>query len=162
MDKEKLEKLTNKLQTGNVLSRRSAAQKLAQSGDPLAVMALTKACSDPDQIVQMNAIRGLSAIGTPDAVGFLKGRGIEVVAGQPQYTGAAAAENAQRMMKSARVNMGVGAALLIAGAAITFFTYQQASREGGSYYVTWGLMVIGAVDIAMGVYQYIKAKKELA
>ncbi len=52
----------------------------------------------------------------------------------------------------ARKNIGFGAAWLVGGAVITAATYSAASG-GGTYVVTWGAIIFGAIQMLAGLAQ---------
>lgn len=51
-------------------------------------------------------------------------------------------------------NMKVGAMWAVGGLVITGVTYSMASEQGGTYVVTWGAIVFGAIQFFKGLYQY--------
>ena len=57
----------------------------------------------------------------------------------------------------AKKNIGLGAAWFFGGALITAATY-SAATGGGTYVVTWGAIVIGAVQMLAGLVQLGRAK----
>ncbi len=56
----------------------------------------------------------------------------------------------ERRAKKSR-DITVGAILLVVGILVTAFTYDSASREGGTYIVAWGPMVFGAIRLFKGL-----------
>ncbi|MEY8687929.1 hypothetical protein AB9N12_18045 [Bacteroides sp. AN502(2024)] len=70
--------------------------------------------------------------------------------------------NLQQQMKEAKSkaankNMLYGALWCIGGLLVTAVTYSNAAREGGTYIVTWGAIIFGAIQFLSGLYQKITA-----
>lgn len=59
-------------------------------------------------------------------------------------------------VKSGKKNMIFGALWCVGGAVITAATYSAASAEGGTYVVTWGAIIFGAIQFIQGLIQYSK------
>lgn len=51
--------------------------------------------------------------------------------------------------------MGIGAAMLAAGIGITWYTY-SAAEGGGTYVVTWGLILFGGLSLISGLYRFLR------
>jgi hypothetical protein len=58
-------------------------------------------------------------------------------------------EQERRSKKNRDITLGL--ILLVVGILVTFFTYDSASREGGTYIVAWGPMVFGAIRLFKGL-----------
>ncbi|HLH12324.1 MAG TPA: WD40 repeat domain-containing protein [Methylovirgula sp.] len=59
-------------------------------------------------------------------------------------------------MKAGLINIGVGLLVAAAGLAISFGTYALARENGGHYYVTWGLVVVGGLQVLIGCGQFVR------
>jgi predicted metal-binding membrane protein len=56
-------------------------------------------------------------------------------------------------------NMGTGFVWFIGGSLFTFLTYLVAQGSGGGIYVvTYGAIIVGAVQFLAGLFQYLKFK----
>ncbi|MEZ4868524.1 MAG: hypothetical protein R3C14_44755 [Caldilineaceae bacterium] len=58
----------------------------------------------------------------------------------------------EALSSAARKNMLYGALWCIGGILVTFFSY-AAAQDGGTYIVTWGAIVFGAVQFFRGLSQ---------
>jgi hypothetical protein len=60
---------------------------------------------------------------------------------------------AERAQKRSRANGDIvfGIILLVIGIAITAFTYDGASRQGGTYIVAYGPIVVGVIKLIRGI-----------
>jgi len=60
--------------------------------------------------------------------------------------------------KAAKKNMLVGVAWCVGGIVITAVTYQMAANNpgGGTYLVTWGPVIFGAIQFFRGLAEYFK------
>ena len=56
-------------------------------------------------------------------------------------------------------NMLYGALWCIGGTIITVGTYTAASSGGGTYFITWGAIIFGALQFLQRLYQFVTAKK---
>ena len=74
MNEQKLQELISQLHNGNDKQRRASSYKLSKSKDPAAVPALIQAYNDTDSSVRQNAVSGLRAIGTQEALDFLNSK----------------------------------------------------------------------------------------
>ena len=63
----------------------------------------------------------------------------------------------QEIKQRANKNMGFGALWLIGGAIVTAATY-SASSGGGTYIVTYGAIIVGAIQFLQGLFQNLTAK----
>jgi hypothetical protein len=52
-------------------------------------------------------------------------------------------------------NMGMGLLWFVGGSLVTFATYESA-QGGGTYVVTYGAIIVGAIQFVMGLFEYIK------
>ena len=68
-----------------------------------------------------------------------------------------AAMRKKEIKQRANKNMGFGALWLIGGTIVTAVTYSAASG-GGTYVVTYGAIVVGAIQFLQGLIQYLTAK----
>jgi hypothetical protein len=59
----------------------------------------------------------------------------------------------QARAKAGSRNMAIGAAWCIGGVVVTAVTYSAASEGGGTYIVTWGAIIFGAVQFFRGLAQ---------
>jgi hypothetical protein len=66
----------------------------------------------------------------------------------------AARTNALRA--AGKKNMLYGAVWCIGGILITALTYSAASQRGGTYFITWGAIIFGAVQFFRGLGQYLQ------
>lgn len=57
-----------------------------------------------------------------------------------------------------RKNMIYGALWFFGGLIVTVGTYSAASSSGGTYLVTWGAIIFGAIQFLQGLYQYATSK----
>jgi len=66
---------------------------------------------------------------------------------------------ARRQRTIAARNMGIGALFLIGGSAVTYLTYEAAafSPGGGTYFVAWGAILIGAIRFIAALIQFCQA-----
>ena len=53
--------------------------------------------------------------------------------------------------KAALTNIIIGILLLVGGILITTLTYNSATESGGYYFITWGLMISGGIEIVRGL-----------
>lgn len=74
------------------------------------------------------------------------------VAANPGQTMAEAASADQRASGSG--DIAFGAILLIVGIAITGITHNAASRDGGTYVIAYGPMIVGAIKILRGLARF--------
>jgi hypothetical protein len=65
-----------------------------------------------------------------------------------------AQDNKRERRRDATKHMLIGAGLFVLGVAITAGTYTMAS-EGGSYVITYGLVISGAADFIYGGYMWL-------
>ena len=56
--------------------------------------------------------------------------------------------------KAGSKNMLIGALWCVGGLAVTGLTYSAASDGGGTYIVTWGAIIFGAIQFFRGLVQY--------
>jgi len=152
LNPKKLDDLLCKLQSSNVFERRKAASRLSGSKDPRAVQALMQACDDQDVGVRVAAVSGLRASKVPEATMFLQSRSMEFRPSQ---------RDAEALKSRARRNMMIGALFMVGGAIATFIGYSVAahSATGGTYFVFWGAMIFGFVDLVRGALAYSKASR---
>lgn len=68
-----------------------------------------------------------------------------------------AAELRAVKQEAAKSEIIKGVLVAVLGAAITGGTYLFAEQLGNQYFVFWGLIVIGAVMVAKGVWEYTRA-----
>ncbi|MBR5822608.1 MAG: hypothetical protein IKY67_00515 [Paludibacteraceae bacterium] len=66
--------------------------------------------------------------------------------------------NLQEQMKQAKnsaanKNMIYGALWCVGGLLVTAITYSVASENGGTYIVTWGAVIFGAIQFFKGLFQ---------
>lgn len=62
----------------------------------------------------------------------------------------------EQFKKAGLKNMGFGALWCVGGLVVTGATYSAASSGGGTYIVTWGAIVFGAIQFIQGLIQYCK------
>ncbi len=91
MNEQQLQNIIIELQNGNDRQRRASSYKLSNSKNPLAVPALIHAYNDSDSSVRQNAIDGLRAISTQEAIDFLNSHNIE--SGQVVHKNAGSGNN---------------------------------------------------------------------
>ena len=53
--------------------------------------------------------------------------------------------------RAALTNIIIGILLLVVGIIITTLTYNSATESGGYYFITWGLMISGGIEIVRGL-----------
>jgi hypothetical protein len=114
-----------------------------------------KACDDQDVSVRISAISALRTSRAPEAVLFLQSRNM-----QPVTT----PRESEAMKSRARRKMVIGALFVVGGALVTTITYSLAANSptGGTYFVFWGAMVFGFVDLVVGAYGYWKASRRIS
>ena len=62
--------------------------------------------------------------------------------------------------KSALKNILVGALFLVGGILVTWWSYSSALESGGKYRLFWGAIVVGLIELVVGIVQYIKASMD--
>ena len=62
--------------------------------------------------------------------------------------------DAELNRQSPAANIVIGLAALGIGAGITTYTHYQAMRQGGEYYLMYGLMIFGSLQALYGASQY--------
>jgi hypothetical protein len=60
------------------------------------------------------------------------------------------------MMKAGLINMGIGVLVAVIGAAVSLGSYAAVSHSGGTYFVAWGAVVVGAWRFILGIIQVIR------
>jgi hypothetical protein len=55
-----------------------------------------------------------------------------------------------------------GLIIFAIGLAITLFTYTRSSHGGGSYIITWGPMLVGAISVVRGLVTVVSARRAQA
>jgi hypothetical protein len=68
------------------------------------------------------------------------------------------AEAARVTKALGKKNMLYGALWCIGGTIITVGTFSAASSGGGTYFITWGAIIFGALQFFQGLYQLLTAK----
>lgn len=63
--------------------------------------------------------------------------------------------------RKAKKDIWIGAAWCFGGLAISIFTYTMAMERGGSYFMTWGAVVFGGVQMIRGLINLGSISKEI-
>ena len=90
----------------------------------------------------------------------LKGRGLDDKHAELIILGL---ENkATTLLKHHESQSTIGGVICVAGTVITLWTYSNATENGGSYFITWGAIVFGAIRLFTNISAQSKYKKILA
>lgn len=69
---------------------------------------------------------------------------------------------ANTILKHHESQTTIGGVICVAGIVITFWTYSNASENGGSYFITWGAIVFGAIRFFTNISAQSKYKTIIA
>ncbi|MGP0060801.1 MAG: hypothetical protein ACLPID_16100 [Beijerinckiaceae bacterium] len=59
-------------------------------------------------------------------------------------------------MKTGLINMGIGVLIAVVGLVVSVASYAAVSHSGGTYFVAWGAVAVGAWRFLVGLFQVLR------